>query len=322
MPHGGRWAAVSPGLLLVLACVVALVAEAAPASGEPKPRVAEVPLRHGPVRYEFATPPGGCDGERGCPLVVLVAGYAVPMVLWDETVPALTQAGFAVLRFDLYGRGRSARPRARYTPKFFADQIWELVTAKPLAGLRLPRRFHVIASSMGGAVAAVFAGAHPDAVDRVVLVSPAGLSVEFPPVTTALKTPVLGRWYFSRWFRSIMAGHLQSEFYRDVHSYPKVLVEFQRQLEVAGTAEAMYSTLRLTILQDLSAEFRGLGGLHRPTLAVWGDEDHVVPLDTSRAVLRRAIPHLELWRIPRAAHLPPLEQPRAFNDLVTRFLRR
>ncbi len=301
---------------LVLACLVALAAIAPVSEAATAPsRIGDVRLRHGLVHFEHAAAPG-CSGAA-CPLVVLVAGYAVPMVVWDGTVDALTKAGFSVLRFDFYGRGRSARPHARYTPKLFADQIWELVEK-----LDLPPRFHIVASSMGGAVAAVFANRHPEVIDRIVLVSPAGLSVEFPPVTTVLKAPLFGRWYFDRRFRRIMADHLQDNLYADVHSYPKVLAEFLSQLEVPGTAAAMYSTLRLTVLQDLSAEFRGLGGLRKPTLVVWGDEDHLVPIEKSRRPLERAIPQLELWRIPRAAHLPQLEQPRAFNDVVTKFLLR
>jgi|SRR5262245_47599883 len=279
--------------------------------------VSHVVLADGPVSYELVKPDGCGDGFAACPLVVLVAGYAVPMVVWDETRDALLARKFSVLRFDFYGRGRSARPRVEYTPTFFADQIWDLVTAKQLD---LPRRFHLVASSMGGAVAAMFANRHPGAVDRIVLVSPAGLSVKFPPVTTLLKAPAIGKWYFERRFRQIMLDHLRDNLYTDVHLYPKVLVEFRRQLEVPGTADAMFSTLRSTVLRDLTEEFQGLGNLRRPTQVIWGTEDHLVPLEHSRKTLERAIPHLEINEIARAGHLPQLERPRAFNALVTAFL--
>lgn len=311
----------SPPQSLVFACLVALAALAGAPDAEPAPSgVGDVRLSHGPVHFELAPSRTACPDAGPCPLVVLVAGYAVPMVVWDDAVDALTLRGFRVLRFDFYGRGRSARPHVDYTPELLANQIWELVTTPKLCHLGLPRRFHVVASSMGGAIAAVFANRHPDAIDRVVLVSPAGLSVEFPPVTTLLKTPGLGKWYFEHRFREIMLGHLQENLYANVHSYPKMLAEFRRQLEVPGTAEAMFSTLRRTVLRNLTGEFRGLGGLRRPTLVIWGDEDSLVPLEKSRKALKRAIPHLELWRIPRAAHLPQLERPGTFNALVTKFL--
>lgn len=316
-------------LLATLVCAVSTAsAAAAPAAPAPACVAAaadaaqatalgasdQVRLCHGLVRYEL-TGPAGCGGR---PHVVLVAGYAVPMVVWDRTREALVEAGACVLRFDFYGRGRSARPRLDYTPELFADQLWDLLSTLGIPA-RSPR-VHMVASSMGGAVAAVFANRHPGALDRIVLVSPAGLSVAFPPVTTLLKTPGLGPWYFDRRFRGIMLGHLQDNLHRNVHAYPAVLADFHRQLEVPGTAEAMFSTLRHTVLRDLSEQFRGLGALRRPTRVIWGAQDRLVPLEKSRKALERAIPQLELWTVPGAAHLPQLERPRLFNDLVTPFL--
>lgn len=305
------WRSVLPWLVILAA--LPPVSEAAAAPTE----IGQVRLRHGPVHFELVAPRGHRPDE--CPLVVLVAGYAVPMVVWDATVQALVDQGFSVLRFDFYGRGRSARPRVKYDGGLFAEQIWDLVTEPRL---KLPRRFHIVASSMGGAIAAVFANRHPDALDRVVLVSPAGLSVQFPPITTLLKTPGLGKWYFAWRFREIMLEHLRDNLYGDVRLYPKMLAEYRRQLEVPGSADALYSTLRLTVLQDMTEEFRGLGGLRRPTQVIWGSEDHLVPLKDTRRALERAIPHLELRTIRGAAHLPQLEQSDTFNARVTEFLLR
>jgi len=40
-------------------------------------------------------PPEGCPGH----------GFSSPCFVWNRTMPALTQAGFRVLRLDLYGAG-------------------------------------------------------------------------------------------------------------------------------------------------------------------------------------------------------------------------
>jgi pimeloyl-ACP methyl ester carboxylesterase len=297
--------------------LVAFVALAAvPAVAQPDGISFET-LKHGTTAYRFAKP-GRCPPD-GCRLVVLVAGYAVPMVVWDETVPALVAKGFAVLRFDFYGRGRSDRPHVDYDPELFAAQLQELVTRlRPKHDL--PPRFHVVASSMGGIAAAVFGSRHPDVLERVVLVSPAGLSETFPSIVTLLKVPGVGRWYFRRRFESIMFEHLQDNFLADYRRYPDVLAEFRRQLVLLGAADAMYSTLRRTLLRESKDDFRNLGGLHRPTRVVWGTADRLVPFKDSRAALESAIPHYELCAVPKAAHLPQVEQPQYFNTLVVHFL--
>lgn len=278
-------------------------------------------LSHGVVQAEL-TLFSNCE-QRPCPLVVLVPGFAVPMVVWDATVPALVAAGFSVLRFDFYGRGRSARPRVDYGPELFAEQVWELVTKPELQlppKVGLPKRFHMVASSMGGAVAATFAARHPDTLDRLVLVGPVGLAHDFPPLVTFLRAPGIGRWYFTSRFESVMLDHLQDNINIDVCAFPTVLAEFHRQLRIPGTADAMFSTFRNTLLADVEDDYRQLGRLHLPTLAIWGTGDRLVPADPALKQLRRMIPHLEERRIRGAGHLPQLERPRAFNALVTTFL--
>ena len=309
----GRRGAASRRLAVALAWALAALSASAASAAGPE----QIALTDGLTSFELVAPAGRQPAD--CPLVVLVAGYAVPMVVWNDTVPALVARGFAVLRFDLYGRGQSSRPHVDYTPDLFAGQLHELVT-RLAPRLKSPVRFHIVASSMGGVVAAVFASRHPDVVERVVLVSPAGLSGKFPPVLTLLKVPGLGPWYFRTWFKNIMLDHLHDNLLDDYRRYPDMLVEFHRQLAVPGSADAMYSTLRHTLLRDNTDDFRVLGGLHRPTRVVWGVEDHLVPFRDSRKALGSSIPHHQLCAVPRAAHLPQLEQPRVFNALVTQFL--
>jgi len=60
--------------------------------------------------------------------VVLVHGFSVASYCWERTVPALVEAGFRVLTFDLYGRGYSDRPDGPYNLDLFVRQIDELLT--------------------------------------------------------------------------------------------------------------------------------------------------------------------------------------------------
>ncbi|MGB7874199.1 MAG: hypothetical protein WBL25_07430, partial [Anaerolineales bacterium] len=63
-----------------------------------------VQLSDGCSHYELGGPP---DGQP----VVLVHGFSVPYFIWDPTFSFLTECGFRALRYDLFGRGYSDRPR-------------------------------------------------------------------------------------------------------------------------------------------------------------------------------------------------------------------
>ena len=79
-------------------------------------------LADGFVHYELG-------GSSGAQMVVLVPGFSVPLQIWDPTYHALIDAGYRVLRYDLFGRGFSDRPDSRYDLDFFDRQLVGLLEA-------------------------------------------------------------------------------------------------------------------------------------------------------------------------------------------------
>ena len=72
------------------------------------------------THYETAGPPAG-------PAVVLVHGFSTPLLVWERTAPALAAAGFHVVAYDLYGRGRSDRLHCAYDPALYERQLRALI---------------------------------------------------------------------------------------------------------------------------------------------------------------------------------------------------
>ena len=121
---------------------------------------AYVQLGEGRVHYEMA-------GPATAPPVLLVHGFSVPSYIYDPTFAALVAAGHRVIRFDLYGRGTSDRPRGNYDIRRFTSQIDELLTA-----LKVQGPVDLVGLSMGGAVAAAYTVEQPGRVRRLVLIDP------------------------------------------------------------------------------------------------------------------------------------------------------
>jgi 3-oxoadipate enol-lactonase len=62
-----------------------------------------------------------------------------------------------------------------------------------------------------------------------------------------------------------------------------------------------------------------LAEISTPTLIVYGDKD-VMDVREAAGPLAAAIPGARLAIIPNAAHLPQMEQPELFNEIVLEFL--
>ena len=268
---------------------------------------AYVELSDGTVHYELA-------GPEAAPTVVFVCGLSTPYFIWDFTVPALTAAGYRTLRYDLYGRGFSDRPTAvRYDADLFDRQLAELIAR---LGLHTPVTLAGV--SMGGAISVIFAERHPERVNGLILVDPAGFPLPLPLVAKLVKLPGLGEYLMrvagDRTIRAGMAGN-----FFDASLLPDFARKFEVQLAYAGFQNAQLSTLRNMPLQSLAASFRSVGASGIPVLLIWGRADRVIPFETSEQV-KAAMPQAQLLAVERAAHTPNYERPEVVNPAIERFL--
>jgi pimeloyl-ACP methyl ester carboxylesterase len=135
-----------------------------------------IQLPDGVTHYELG---GNESGE----FVVLVHGFSVPYYIYDPTFNALMQAGFRVLRYDLFGRGFSDRPRTRYNIDLFVKQLADLLDA-----LRVSRPVNLVGLSMGGPITATFTARHPERIKTLTLIDPAGArSIAITPLIKVVK---------------------------------------------------------------------------------------------------------------------------------------
>ena len=174
------------------------------------------------------------------------------------------------------------------------------------AGLGRP---HVLGHSIGGWAAAEMATMSPAAIDRLVLVAPAGLK--------PAKGEILDIFYHP-------PAELVTMMVHDPGSVPEWDALFGRpmtppQQEVAIRNREM--TARLTwkpYMHDPRLP-RFLPRVTNPTLIVWGREDRIVPVECA-AEYRALLPNARVEVLERCGHLPPIEQPDAFAALVSGFL--
>ncbi|MBI3174881.1 MAG: alpha/beta hydrolase [Chloroflexi bacterium] len=264
-----------------------------------------VSLPDGVTHYEFGGP------HTGVP-VVLVHGFSVPYYIFDPTFDFLIQAGFRVLRYDLFGRGGSDRPDVTYTIDLFTRQLRDLLDALDLHG-----PVSLVGLSMGGPVTAAFTARHPERVSHNVWIDPAGVHPVALRGLRLLKLPLVGEVALGLGGERMVKGAAEGFF------DPQLVEEFQAryrvQMQFKGFRRAILSTMRNGMLGDFSETYRRVGALGKPAQLFWGREDTTVPFAYS-ADLLKWVPQAEFHAFDGCGHTPHLERPDEFNQLLVKFL--
>lgn len=266
-----------------------------------------VQLSDGVVSYEIGGP---ANGEP----VILVSGLATPLFIWDATFRDLTRAGFHVLRYELYGRGYSDRPRAIYGPELYLRQLHELRAA---TGFTAPA--HIVGLSMGGVITTLYAAEHPESVRNIALVSPAGYPVPIPLRARLAEAPLIGDWLIGALGDPLLLAGLSANT-ADLQRYPEYRRNFEPQMQFRGFKASLLSSLRNMPLGDIAASYAQVYSRERPLLLLWGDLDQVIPIDVGRRMADENAA-IQLIEIQGAGHISHWERPDLVSPLLIQHLR-
>lgn len=268
-----------------------------------------IQLTDGVTHYELSNP----KAEN---TVVLVHGFSVPYFIYDPTFAFLTQAGFRVLRYDLFGRGFSDRPKTRYNIHLFVRQLGDLLDA-----LHLTRYVNLVGLSTGGPITAAFTALHPERVSKLVLIDPIGAKpLPISPVLEVAALPIVGETIISLLGNEGMVRNIASDFF-DRTFVEQFQSRYLVQMHYKGFKRAILSTIRNHMLDSFIDYYQRVGRMDKPVLLFWGRNDTTVPFKHSDS-LREVIPNVEFYAIENCGHIPHYEKPEEVNPILLEFLRK
>ena len=246
--------------------------------------------------------------------VVFIHGFPTSGHLWSDVVP-LMPSGHRLVVLDLLGYGRSDRPLGRPVDAHAqADRVVAL-----LDELRIGRAC-LVGHGFGGGVAQSIAVRHGARVSHLCLVDSIAFDrwpIRRLRVSRALLPlgPIVPPTFMiSRLRHEVERGY--GDRARAVRSIDIYVRPFTNADGIAALSAAVKGIARTD--PDVHAR---LSSLDLPASVVWGRRDHLLPLDTARALAER-IPRAALEVIDDGYHFTPEENPRQVADAIAALLRR
>ena len=221
--------------------------------------------------------------------LVMLHGLSGSSRWWRYNVPFFAEH-FRTHTPDLVGFGRSHAWVAQPTIAEMANILRDWLDANGI------EKTHLIGHSMGGQIAIHLAASYPQLVQRLVLVSSAGIprDLSLTAIARFVAEIIPPRAWGTRSFLPTLATDA-------LRMGPRVFI--------AATNKLLRDDVR-ALLPQISA----------PTLLVWGRLDPMTPLHHGEFMARH-IPDARLVVLDDAAHMPMVDQPQRFNEEVLRFLR-
>ncbi|KAM0755409.1 alpha/beta-hydrolase [Meredithblackwellia eburnea MCA 4105] len=247
------------------------------------------------------------------PWLIFVNSLMTNQKMWDEVLPRLSKT-YNLITYDQRGHGKSSVPPNPCTLPILADDI-----ATILSTLKIPTPIHaVIGVSQGGATTLAFAHAHSSLYSRLIAcdtqaTSPAANAKAWDErIALARKDGMapLADVTVPRWFPAgseFIEGGRREAFVHDMVT----------GTEVEGFAAGARALQGYDIFPGLAEALK-----EKKVLLIAGERDGALPgvLKNLKEALEKDGVDAGFESIPGAGHLPMVDAPRQWLDVVEKFL--
>jgi pimeloyl-ACP methyl ester carboxylesterase len=255
------------------------------------------------------------SGDPQSPAVVQLHGIGRSLEDWLPQHSRLASE-HRVISIDMPGFGLSQRMPAPTTLGSLSDSVWAT-----LDKLGENRPVHLMGNSLGGAVAMQMLVDDPDRVSTLTLANSAGFGREVTFALRLLSVPWLGRRLLTR-IDQPAARRIERTLFVDRALVTEERVTMAVQIAQQPDFASVYVEIARALGSFWGVAPRWRGELltrvrrtPKPTLVVWGERDLILPAAHLEAA-RVALPHARTYLFPDTGHMPQVERPDAFAELV------
>jgi pimeloyl-ACP methyl ester carboxylesterase len=265
--------------------------------------------------------------EEGVPFVLL-HGFGNEAHIWDDFVPVIAPH-YRTVALDLRGHGDSGHdPEQRYDYEFHVRDL-EAITAA--LGIE---RFVLMGHSLGGRVATLFAGAHPERLAGLILVD-SGPELDARGTTRIVldvqkETTAAGSGGFASTgeYETLLSLAYPAAKPDVIARMAKHGLRRQEDGSFVRKADPAFHGARSSATRKAMAEreervtrdlWDALAKVSCPTLVVRGAASDVLSADVADRMVEDALPNGRLAVVGRASHSVMTDNPEGFAEAVSNF---
>lgn len=228
---------------------------------------------------------------------------------FKRNYPYLAAQGYRTILIDLIGYGYSDKPAdIEYPLSLFVDTVSETLEA-----IGVPS-YTLVGNSLGGAISLGLALAHPERVERMVLMAPGGVEDQ-PDYFKMPGMAVMKEIFMST--EPVTPARLRDFFVRGLVANPEVIDD-----ELVQERHALMQLQNPQVVRTMSVPnmTERLPEIGCPVLGFWGMDERMMP-ESGILKLAHGLPNVRMVLLSRCGHWVMAEHSDLFNRTTLDFLR-
>lgn len=258
---------------------------------------------------------------NGNKTLLFVHGLSSNSDAWAKNIATLSEH-YTCIAIDLPGYGKSSKPNADYTPSYFAEILQKFIEKLDLKHIIL------VGHSMGGQASIKLTTTYPDAIQKLILVAPAGLE-QF----TAANGAFMKSYFTTETVKNTPDAQIEKNYALNFYEQPEdvsKMVKDRKHIKEASDFDAHCQAIVNSISGMLDEPvLKDLENISQPTLVLFGDKDALIPnryfnptltIQDIGNIASEHIKSVKVDYIKNAGHFVQYEKPTEMNELIAQFV--
>ena len=247
--------------------------------------------------------------------LVLIHGTGASLHTWGGWVKSL-KANHRIITFDLPAYGLTGpNPSGDYSQDYYVSFVNKLLTKLSV------KKCVLGGNSLGGSITWAYALAHPERVEKMILVDAGGYPMTSKSVPIAFqlaRIPVLSNLFKYVTPRSVIEKSIHNVYVNDEKITDELIDRYYDLALREGNRKAFIDRMQISVTSD---KYLKIKTLKMPTLIIWGEQDELIPIMVGEKFYQD-LPNDTMVVFKDLGHTPMEENPENTVKVVVDFLRK